>query len=165
MNSLKNLIQTLKHLKNEKTTNLSRQNAATKVLEAIYVFGINPKVNLDLNDQLTAGTLIKDVVKDLDRCIFNLGYNFDPDRGRYNLVLRSGIQFLLDDLNSWPVSEDEQLEPHLKVFVDGDSLETFDEAIQSWREDPQVLSLESITHTEEELKRPPYVPTSHTWWF
>jgi hypothetical protein len=163
--SLKNLTNCLKNLTKAKTNSCSQQYAAEKVLEAIYFVEVDPKANLSQEDISATAPLIKKVVKDLDNCVFNLGNRFDQDRGSYNLILRSGIQFLLDDLKNWPADQDSSLENHLKIFREGDSLETFDEALEHWKEDPPALSLESITHTEQELKRPSKVPSSHTWWF
>ena len=163
--SLNNLVNCLKHLGKQNTNSDSRQYFAEKVLEAIYFVEVDPKANLSQEDISTAAPLIKEVIEELDSCVFNLGYSFDQDRGSYNLILRSGVQFLLDDLKNWPADQDSSLENHLKIFREGDSLETFDEALEHWKEDPPALSLESITHTEQELKRPSQVPASHTWWF
>ncbi len=163
--SLKNLINCLKNLSKQNTNSHSRQYAAEKVLEAIYLVEVDPKANLSEEDISSAALLIKKVVRELDSCVFNLGYQFDQDRGSYNLILRSGVQFLLDDLKCWPADSGTRLENHLKIFSEGDSLETFDEALEHWKEDPPALSLESITHTEQELKRPSEVPATHTWWF
>ncbi len=163
--SLNNLVNCLKHLSKQNTDSDSCQYAAEKVLEAIYFVEVESKANLSQEDISTAASLIKEVVEELDSCVFNLGYSFDEDRGSYNLILRSGVQFLLDDLKNWPADSESSLENHLKIFLEGDSLETFDEALYHWKEDPPVFSFESITHTKQELKRPSEVPTSHTWWF
>jgi hypothetical protein len=154
----------LKHLSKQNTDSDSCQYAAEKVLEAIYFVEVESKANLSQEDISTAASLIKEVVEDLDSCVFNLGYSFDEDRGSYNLILRSGVQFLLDDLKNWPADNENHLESYLKIFWEGDSVETFDEALEHWKEDPPVLSFESVSPSEEELKRPSEVPATHTWW-
>jgi hypothetical protein len=163
--SLNNLVNCLKNLGKQNTNRHSRQYAAEKVLEAIYFLEVDSKASLSQEDISVAAPLIKEAVKDLDRCVFNLGNRFDQDRGSYNLILRSGVQFLLDDLKNWPADSESRLENHLKIFLESESLETFDEALEHWKEDPPVFSFESITHTDQELKRPSDIPASHTWWF
>jgi hypothetical protein len=163
--SLKSIVNCLKNLIKAKTNSHSHQHAAEKVLETIYFFEVDQKAFISQEEISAAAPLIKKVIKDLDSCVFNLGYCFDQDRGSYNLILRSGVQFLLDDLKNWPADNESLLENHLKIFLEGDSLKTFDEALDNWKEDSPVLSLESISHTEQELKRPSEVPASHTWWF
>jgi hypothetical protein len=163
--SLKRLVNCLKNLIKTKANSHSHQHAAEKVLEAIYFIEVDRKAFLSKEEISAAAPLIKKVIKDLDSCVFNLGYRFDQDRGSYNLILRSGVQFLLDNLKYWPADQNSCLEYHLKIFFEGDSLETFDEALEHWKEDPPLISLESITHTCQELRRPSKVPASHTWWF
>jgi hypothetical protein len=162
MNNLINCLNTL-ITKTASGTSLSRQRASEKVLENIFNVRVE-HIQCSIEEATTVGTQIKGLIKDLDKCVFRLGNQFDPNRGRYNLILRSGIQFLLDDLKSWP-TDDGCLEKHLKIFVEGDSLETFDEALEEWKEDPPYLSFDSIIFTEKELRRPDGVPDSHTWWF
>ncbi len=163
--SLNNLVNCLKHLGKQNTNSDSRQYFAEKVLEAIYFFEVESKADLSQEDISVAAPLIKEVIKDLNRCVYILGNRFDQDRGSYNLILRSGVQFLLDDLKNWPADRDSLLESYLQIFLESHSLETFDKALYHWKEDPPVFSYQSITHTEEELKRPSEVPASHTWWF
>ena len=107
---------------------------------------------------------IKELIPILDNFVFSLGNQFDPNRGPFNLILRSGIQFLLDELKNWPVDVG-SLEPHLKVFEEGDSLETFDKALQQWKDGPPSLAIDVIIYTSVELTRPNHVPMSHTWWY
>ena len=164
MTSLKNLVNMLKHLSKDKNDIRRRQYNSERVLQAIYLVSVDSELHVTEGDKVKTAHLIKEVVKDLDNCVFNLGNSFDQDRGSYYLILRSGVQFLLDDLKYWPVDCNTRLETYLTIFKEGDSLETFDEALEHWKEDPPTVSLESVYHTKQELKRPAKVPIYHTWW-
>ena len=133
------------------------------VLETIFTININ-NIILSLEEKKIVATKIKSVIKKINHYIFCIGYSFDPNRGRYNLIYRSGIQFLLDELKMWP-TDDGYLDQHLTYFFENDSLETFDEAIQQWKENPYYLSIDVIIYPEEEYQPPTNVPTSHTWWY
>ena len=165
------LFNSLKHLYRQKYNEdiylsvCRRQHHAEKVIEAIYFCALNSYANFSQEDKCIAANLIMEIVKELDSCVFSLGNCFDQDRGSYNLMLRSGVQFLLDDLKCWPLDCNTLLRNHLIILVEGDSVETFDIALKQRKEDPPVVSLKSVFHTEQELKRPAKVPVSHTWWF
>ena len=133
-----------------------------QVLKTIFVMSVD-KVKLSLREETTIATHIKELIPVLDKYIFCLGNQFDPNRGKDNLILRSGIQFVLDDLQAWPTNEG-CLKRHLQLFVEGDCLKTFDKALQQWKEDPPSLAYDVLVFTEAELTRPPNVPTSHVWW-
>jgi len=50
-----------------------------------------------------------------------------------NLVLRSGLQFMLDNFKNFPVSQNETLEETFKYFKDTESIETIDDALRCWK--------------------------------
>ena len=99
----------------------------------------------------------------IDPYIFCLGNSFDPNLGKVNMIIRSAIQFLLDEMKMWP-TENETLNEHLTIFLISDSLETFDEAITNWQDYPYTIAVDVIFYPEEDYIRPNNVPISHVWW-
>lgn len=158
---LKNLISAVKKLHGSQIPRM-QNHLSEKVLETIFNIGKSGVVVTE-EDRVVIGPLIKDIIPYLDNCLFELGLKFDPDRGQYNLVLRSGVQFLLDDFKEFPVDEKQVLDEYLKTIQDSESLETFDEELFNWRDNP-TTSLESISHSVSDLSRPVGVPESHNWW-
>ena len=107
--------------------------------------------------------LIKDIVPLLEHGTFILGNHFDHDQGRPYLVYRSGIEFLFDIFDSFPVSDVEELGESLKFIKESESLQSLDEEIERWKYDP-ITGIETIVYSEEELTRPVGVPDTHIWW-
>ena len=128
------------------------------------IFKINVKdVHLSVKEKTAIANKIKHVIPAINNYIFCLGNSFDPNLGKYNLIFCSAIQFLFDKLKMWP-TEDGNLEKHLTIFLTSNSLETFNDAILEWQEDPPNLAIDIIFYPEEDYQRPVGVPMSHTWW-
>jgi hypothetical protein len=138
-----------------------------KHLSTLLTFIFNTMVfniKLSLVEKTTIAVKIKDIMPLLDKYIFSLGNHFNPNLGKDNLILRSGIQFLLDDCKDWPTDQG-CLNNHLQFLVQSDCLETFDNALQEWKKDPPSLAYDVLLFSEKELTRPHNVPLSHYWWW
>lgn len=158
---VKSLISAVKSLQANKAP-LLENHLSEKVIEIVFNIGKSGLAVIE-EDRVIIGPLIKEIIPALDNCLFDLGLKFDPDRGQYNLVLRSGVQYLLDNFKDFPVAENQVLGEFLKTIQDSESLQTFDEELFSWRDNPTV-SLESISHSASDLSRPVGVPETHRWW-
>lgn len=64
------------------------------------------------------GPLIKEIIRFLGIYILRIGWVFVPDFDGYNLLQRSGIQFLLDNFKEFPVTNEELLGDFLKELQD-----------------------------------------------
>lgn len=91
----------------------------------------------------------------IDDCVFALGLEFSSDRGSDYLILRSGIQFLLDDFGGAKLTDN---------FLNLEYLDSFDEELRNWKGNP-YFTLESLSHSAEDLTRPEFIPTKHWWWY
>lgn len=130
---------------------------AEQVFEAFYNIGVTGQ-QLTTDETVIVEPNLKLVLPQLEDCLFSLALEFDPGRGRYNLILRSGIQFLVDHLSN--NSTDTEDACGLK---ESENLKGFDQELLRWRDNPTV-SLETVSHSAEDLRRPEDIPTSHTWW-
>lgn len=130
------------------------------VLKTAYKTG---SANIKFNDdeRRRIGSLLKDVIKPIDNCIFNIGYYFQHIQASRNLILRSGLQFMLDNFKTYPVSPNETFEEYLQ---NTESLQTFDEALEYWKSGDITFTEEDIYFIEEKITRPKNVPKAHTWW-
>lgn len=159
---VKQLINALTILKEKPFKNIEIN--VGDVLKTAYETG-RAKIDFKDDERQTIGSLIKDVIKPIDECIFKIGYNFEHNNAAYNLVLRSGLQFMLDNFKNFPVSQNESLEDTFKYLKDTESIQTLDEAIQNWKASNTPLKEEDLTYNEEEITRPNDVPSSHSWWY
>ena len=130
----------------------------------IIIFDIHVKeIKFLLEEQKKVANKLKNIMRVIDHYIFCLGNSFDPNLGKVNMIIRSAIQFLLDEMKMWP-TENETLNEHLTIFLISDSLETFDEAITNWQDYPYTIAVDVIFYPEEDYIRPNNVPISHVWW-
>ena len=106
-------------------------------------------------DQLISEIKTKDTVEVIDNAVFRLGQNFSFDRGPDYLILRSGLQFILDGKGEG--GED------LRETLTG-GIEALEEGIDNWK-NSHVVTEESVAHSYEDLCRPANVPESHRWWW
>ena len=161
MSSGNYLISALRTLSKSPETKLNY--LTEKVFESVYTSRLR-RVQLNQEERQTVGPLVKENLHNLDNCAFSLGLSFDQDRGNYNLILRSGIQFMLDDFKEFPVSDSEVLGDSLKQLSDSESLQSFDEALEDWKK-YSTTTLENISYPASSFVRPQGVPESHSWWF
>lgn len=106
-------------------------------------------------------SLIVDDISYIDAAVFYIGLNFDVDDGPQNLILRSGLQFILDNFGT--IRDENGQEFDLKEKL-ASSIETFDRGIQYWKE-CSVVTDEDVAHSYEDLRRPKGVPEGHWWWW
>lgn len=137
-----------------------------QVLQAFYRVGVH-RVPLSPNDRSVIAQLVKPLVEDLLDCVINMNVNFDRNRGLENFILRSGLQFLLDDYRSIPVSDSssELLASSLKLIEESTSLKELDQEFLDWMEDPSAPGECDLTYDPADYARPSDVPGTHTWWF
>ena len=165
LNIAKRVVDCFEILKREAaSTNTQKKNYLVELaLESVFEAG-SADVVFTEKEQREIGLLVKDTLTDLDNCILNLGYCFDGDRGRTNLILRSGFQFIIDRFSTFPVGQsDEILNNILSSIIKSEHLEAFDESLEQWKKNG-LISWECPAHSVTELKRPHEVPKTHSWW-
>jgi hypothetical protein len=159
---VRNLVSAALKLKSENISAAGRNYFSEQIFEAVYRIGASG-VQLSGEERTLIGPLIKQVVKHLDLCVFELVVKFDPDRGNYNHILRSGIQFLLDNFKELPVNESEVLGESLKRIEESGNIESLDEELISFKDNPPV-NYETVPHPATDFLRPTGIPESHFWW-
>ena len=148
------VLRRLKDLKDAQTT-ADVTELVEEVLEAAYDSGV---ANLPFNEKIIA--LISETADKIESVVFKIGLQFDVDRAPYNLLLRSGLQFILDykDKNGYMKGE------ALQLLGKKDGIHTLDEGISNWK-GCNGFTEEDVVHSDEDLCRPEGVPKSHWWWF
>ncbi|CAF0733388.1 unnamed protein product [Brachionus calyciflorus] len=159
---VKNFINALNVLK--KKPFRDSQFNVSDILIAAYDVGRN-NIEFEDDERRIIGPLIKDLIKPIDEYIFSIGYSFDHNYTGSNLILRSGLQFILDNCKSFPVSQSETLEDTFSYLQQTESIQTLDEALKDWKSSASPLTDENVTYSVEEITRPKDVPHSHTWWY
>ena len=133
---MEKVIAALTKLRDEVTrTNIHKPSKLylfEEVLFAFYDFGRSgqqpTKEECDI-----VGRLIKDTAPLLEFGLLGLAWPFDFDRGGDYFVYRSGIQFLFDICDSFPISDDEgYLGESLKLTKESESLQNLDEETENW---------------------------------
>ena len=165
MSSLYNSIETLNCVSEKKDNVRVCHRHAKKVLQHVYDLKMDTNGILTKEEEAALGPMMSKVIPEIENCIFSFGNAFEHNDVPSYFIFRSAVQFLLDDFKHWPV-EDHTLETYLSIFKESDSLETFDEALEDWKENPYICtaSYDSLIHSKEELERPSGVPPTHTWW-
>lgn len=163
---IKHIIESLTELRKINLQNPNFDRMGKKFFDACYYIG-KYEIQLNHQEQIDVGVLIKENIKNLDCCIFNLGCNFDENHAPSALIYRSGIQFIIDNFKKFPCSysekETESLNEVLNYFDSTDSIEEFDRALTVWKEMP-CAGEDCVDHRIVDLKRPSDVPENHTWW-
>ena len=136
----------------------------SEVLFLAYEIG-RAKIEFKDDEQRTIASLIKDTIKPIDNVIFKNGCSFEHNQAAYCLVIRSGLQFMLDNFKNFPVSENETLEETFKYLIKTESIETLDESLMNWKNSSRGLTEEDIPCEHEDITRPKDVPDSHIWWY
>lgn len=142
---------------NEETDTLEKQELGEQLFETFYEIGKSGQQLTE--DQISEGVkTVEEIRSAIDDCVFALGLEFNSDRISNYLVLRSGIQFLLDGFSGTRPTG-----PFLKD-INLEYLQSFDEELRNWKDNP-YFTLESVSHSAEDLKRPEFIPESHSWWY
>ncbi len=101
--------------------------------------------------------LLAKSIDPIEDCLFHHANFFDVDDGPKYLILRSGVQFLIEHFKSCKLEKN----PYLKRSVD-----FLDKRMETWKETYNSLAFfNNIIHSAEELNRPMGISESHTWWF
>ncbi len=132
---------------------------AEQVIEAAYNFR-HKQYNFTVKQLEELDPLVECCVDSLDSCIDYHSTSFDVDHGPYYLILRSGIQFMIEDFESLGLEyedEDSEFKSNLTYFTGH---------IESWKTRFGHFDFFNyITHPPDELRRPKEIPADHTWWF
>lgn len=150
------MLYVVNELKKE-TQSIEKQDLVEQLFESFYKIG---KSGQQLTEDQVSQVVksVEEIQSEIDDCVFTLGLEFNSDRGSDYLILRSGIQFLLDGFpgakRTGPFLNDINLE----------YLESFDEELTNWKNNP-YFTLESVSHSAEDLTRPKFIPKSHSWWY
>ena len=129
------------------------------VLETAFRKGVNHRPSSSDQQRKDFASLIETTVDVIDKVVFGIGLNFDNNRGPRYLILRSGLQFILDNFGS---GQREEVKDSLKVL--SSSIEEFDKSLQTWK-DCNVVTEGDFAYSYDELCKPPYVPDEHDWWW
>jgi hypothetical protein len=150
-------------LKNENNPSRETKNyLAEQVFELVFYIG-KKGIEFTEEERKVIGPLIKEIIRFLGVYIFYIGKIFVPDFDGYNLLQRSGIQFLLNNFKEFPVTNEELLGDSLKELQDSEELEIFDERLAYNKENPP-LDYESFPMLLGDPVRPEGVPETHSWW-
>lgn len=95
---------------------------------------------------------------EIDNTIYYHGNSFDLDYVPMYLVLRSGLQFIID-ANPDFKAECEKDDSYLH-----ESIHLLDEGLLQWKMNSDYSGFYNITHSPEEIHRPHGVPKHHNWW-
>jgi hypothetical protein len=104
----------------EKENNPTRETKnylAEQVFELVFYIG-KKGIEFTEEERKVIGPLIKEIIRFLGIYILRIGWVFVPDFDGYNLLQRSGIQFLLDNFKEFPVTNEELLGDFLKELQD-----------------------------------------------
>jgi len=152
------VLRSLQDLKDAPTT-ADFTDIVEEVLEAAYESGV---AELAFNENIIA--LVNETVDKIESVVFNIGLLFDIHRAPHNLLLRSGLEFILDYLKSCQGKNGCGKGKALKLFEEKDGISTFDEGIKNWK-GCNGFTEEDVVHSHEDLRRPKGIPKSHWWWF
>ncbi len=102
--------------------------------------------------------LVECCVDSLEDCMMDYTIpGFEVYQVPFYLILRSGIQFMIEDFKSLEMKyEDEELGFKQELM-------NFTEDLESWQKTGSYAWDDAI-HSEEELRRPIGIPADHTWW-
>jgi len=152
------VLRSLQDLKDAPTT-ADHTELVEEVLEAAYDSGV---AKLPFNDKIIA--LINETADKIESVVFSIGLQFDIHHAPHNLLLRSGLQFILDYFESSQGKNGCVEIKALKLLEEKDGIKTLDEGIHNWK-GCNGFTEEDIVHSDEDLCRPKGVPKSHWWWF
>lgn len=104
--------------------------------------------------------VMKDLISDLDRCIVDISW-LNYDMGVENLKIRSGWQYIFDQLKDFKTGSNETLGDLFVLLQEG--LEFWDSALEMYKED-RYPSFYGYKEKPDDFLRPPNVPKHHAWW-
>ena len=144
---------------NPPPTDIREEITLDEILNLLFKIGKN-KIEFSEEERKVIGPLMEEIIQNIDNFI-SVMITSDPEAELRNLIRRSGIQFLLDNFNEFPVTADEVLGDSLKIIQESENLEEFDESLMT----DHPLGLGYVPFSPAELKRPEGVPETHKWWY
>ena len=147
------------------------------------------KVEFTQNQSKTIGCLVKDVIYHIDSVINHMAFRFEHNEAAWDLIVRSGLQFMLDNFKDFPVSKGNTLSTDINCFQlllnkKTGCIRELDDRLKAWKKIHTPLSLKDFNFTAEEIYRtkvrkitliniylykPNFilkeVPESHNWWY
>jgi hypothetical protein len=149
--------------KENNPTRGTKNYLAEQVFELVFYIG-KKGIEFTEEERKVIGPLIKVIIRFLGIYILRIGWVFVPDFDGYNLLQRSGIQFLLDNFKEFPVINEELLGDSLKELQDSEGLEIFDETLTYYKDNQGFMDFESLPLPLGDPVRPEGVPETHIWW-
>ena len=143
---------------NPPPTDIREEITLDEILNLLFKIGKN-KIEFSEEERKVIGPLMEEIIQNIDNFI-SVMITSDPEAELRNLIRRSGIQFLLDNFNEFPVTADEVLGDSLKIIQESENLEEFDESLMTYH----PMGDEYVDFRPAELKRPEGVPETHKWW-
>ena len=131
-----------------------------KVIKTFYDFC---RHNRDVENNVVLGLLILHTLPYVNEFLYDLNESFDSDKGRLNLEIRSGLQFLITEFAHFQIASEGTLCKPLQELAESEDLLSFTEKIETWLEEP-VLTSDGFPYPESYFERPDNVPLEHTWW-
>ena len=128
---VKQLLEHLKRLPNEKAPRLNY--SLDQVFKCAFYIGLH-KTKIQEEEKTQVATYFKGSIDKIDGYLFRKGNTFDCDHAPYTMLLRSGLQFVLDDYKDFKDSEGCDLQSSLDYLVENQSIETLDESLKHWME-------------------------------
>lgn len=135
------------------------KSQAEIVWDLIFTIGIN-KVNFTEKEKKEFGPLIKKTLNRLSYCMsrimdhyYDLGYSLTL------LMLRSSVEFLLNDYRDFPIGNGETLEESLSEFEMYQSVDELTDIIETQKNCP----LQNLLDYND--PPPKSIPPHHFWWF
>jgi hypothetical protein len=130
------------------------------MLKMVYdIYTSEVKVEFTQNQCKAIGCLVKDVIYHIDSVINHMAFRFEHNEAAWDLIVRSGLQFMLDKFKDFPVSKDSTLSRDENCFKwllnkKTGCIPELDDRLKAWKKSHTPLSLEDFTYTAEEINRP-----------
>jgi hypothetical protein len=109
------------------------------MLEIVYdIYTSKFKVEFTQNQSKTIGCLVKDVIYHIDSVINHMAFRFEHNEAAWDLIVRSGLQFMLDNFKDFPVSEDNTLSTDENCFTwllyeETGCIPELDDRLKAWK--------------------------------
>lgn len=117
------------------------------------------KVRLNQTQKQQLEPLVEECISSIQSCIYYHGDTFSVDHGPKYLILRSGLQFIIEDFKSMQSEYDDECSEFK------DTVQYFTECLESWKNRKGSEDfLNYATHTDDQLRRPEGIPDGHIWW-
>ena len=156
-NLVDKLTEQLNIIKKQDKHEMAHVQAMLKTVYDIYTSKV--KVKFTQNQSKTIGCLVEDVIYHINSAINHMAFRFEQNEAAWDLIVRSGLQFMLDNFKDFPVSKDNTLSTDINCFQlllnkKTECIPELDDRLKAWKTSHTSLSLEDFTFTDEEINRP-----------